>query len=49
MNNSLGSLRKRMLYLLEKDPPPNCQAGLIDKNDLFHWWGIIMGPDDTPY
>ena len=34
---------------IKKDPPANCNAGPIDENDLYHWEGIIMGPDDSPY
>ena len=33
---------------LIKDPPANCSAGPI-KDNLYHWEGCIIGPDETPY
>ena len=33
-----------------KDPPTNCSAGpKQDKNDIYNWEAMIMGPSDTPY
>jgi len=34
---------------LIKDPPSNCSAGPINSDNLYHWVGFIIGPDDTPY
>jgi len=33
-----------------KDPPTNCSAGpKQDRNDIYNWEAMIMGPSDTPY
>lgn len=34
---------------LFKDPPANCSAGPIDKDDIYKWEATITGPDGTPY
>jgi len=39
----------RELLEIKRDPVSNCSAGPIDENDLFHWNGIIIGPEDSPY
>ena len=42
---------KRILNELEemkKDPPSNCNAGPINDN-LYKWYGTIVGPSDSPY
>ena len=36
------------LMELKKDPPASCTAGPIN-DDLYHWSGIIFGPEGTPY
>jgi ubiquitin-conjugating enzyme E2 D/E len=33
---------------INKNPPTNCSAGLID-DDIFNWQATIMGPEGTPY
>ena len=40
---------KRELEEMQKNPPENCSAGLINENDLFQWRATIMGPADSPY
>ena len=42
---------KRIMNELEemkKDPPSNCNAGPINDN-LYKWYGTIVGPSDSPY
>lgn len=39
---------KKELEELEKDPPTNCSAGMVDDN-LYKWKGTILGPEGTPY
>ena len=40
---------KRELEEMQKNPPENCSAGLINEGDLFQWRATIMGPADSPY
>ena len=39
----------RELAMIQKDPPCNCSAGLLNENDIFEWDATIMGPVDSPY
>ena len=39
---------KKELEEFTKNPPSSCSGGL-NNNDLFHWKGTIIGPEDTPY
>ena len=34
---------------LEKDPPLSFSAGPINRVDLYHWQGSIMGPSESPF
>ena len=34
---------------LEKDPPVSFSAGPVNRSDLYHWSGSIMGPTDSPF
>jgi len=39
----------RELLEIQREPLSNCSAGPIHENDLFHWEGTIIGPEDSPY
>jgi ubiquitin-conjugating enzyme E2 D/E len=40
---------KKELEEMQKNPPENCSAGLIDEQDMFQWQATIMGPEGSPY
>lgn len=46
----MSSLRRiiRELAMLKEDPPSNCSAG-PEKDDMYNWSGVILGPADSPY
>jgi ubiquitin-conjugating enzyme E2 D/E len=37
------------LEQLQLNPPENCSAGPITKDNIMHWKAMIVGPADTPY
>jgi ubiquitin-conjugating enzyme E2 D/E len=39
---------KRELEMIQKSPPINCSAGIVDDN-IFHWKATLIGPSDSPY
>lgn len=39
---------KKELDMIQKSPPVNCSAGVIDEN-MFHWKATLIGPSDSPY
>jgi len=45
--SAIQRIRKE-LKEFKKNAPVNCSASPI-KDDLFHWKGIIIGPEGTPY
>ena len=47
----MSRAKKRILNELEEiktDPPSNCNAGPTDDN-IFKWYGTIIGPSDSPF
>ena len=34
---------------LKKDCPESISAGPSDENNMYHWEGMIVGPNDSPY
>ena len=44
---SIKRLNKELIEL-QKEPPVNCSAGVIN-DDIFTWEATIIGPEKTPY
>jgi ubiquitin-conjugating enzyme E2 D/E len=40
---------RRELEEMQKNPPENCSAGLLDERDPFKWRATIIGPEGSPY
>jgi ubiquitin-conjugating enzyme E2 D/E len=34
---------------ITEDPPINCSAGPVNIENMFLWYGTIIGPTDSPY
>ena len=34
---------------LQKEPVSGCSAGPVDESDIYHWSGVIIGPEGSPY
>tara|TARA_B110000967_G_scaffold206319_1_gene252761 strand:+ start:221 stop:667 length:447 start_codon:yes stop_codon:yes gene_type:complete len=45
---SINRISKELEEII-KDPPTNCSAGPIDKEDVYKWEATIIGPEATPY
>lgn len=48
----MSKILKRLEFeknIIENDPPCNCSAGPIKKDNLFDWHGTILGPTNSPY
>ena len=41
-------IRKELIEM-QKTPPENCSAGLINENDIYAWQAMIVGPEGSPY
>ncbi|KAJ4461291.1 putative Ubiquitin-conjugating enzyme E2 D2B [Paratrimastix pyriformis] len=47
--NMAQRLRKELIAIRTDPPTPNCQAGPIDEQNIFHWQATLLAPEDTPY
>lgn len=45
---SLINRLKKELMEINKDPPDNCSTGPLGDN-MLHWTGTIIGPNESPY
>jgi ubiquitin-conjugating enzyme E2 D/E len=34
---------------LQKEPVPGCSAGPVEESNIYHWSGMIVGPEGSPY
>ena len=45
---TLKRIRKE-LEEMQKNPPENCSAGLVNERDPYEWRATIIGPEGSPY
>ena len=46
--STLKRVRKE-LEEMQKNPPENCSAGLVNERDPYEWRATIIGPEGSPY
>lgn len=49
MNHLVTKRLAQELKDLHENPVENCSAGPIKENNLMHWVGMIIGPENSPY
>ena len=49
MNSLVINRIKQELIDLHENPVENCSAGPKSENNIMHWIGTIIGPEDSPY